>query len=322
VEQIHKLFAEKKQDYPWLSQHLADLQYAVDSEISNDLISKSRPAYKAAEAVSKLSAEKRELFQRVKQCEYQLSFYESLFPWLEEFREIPPAEAQALVADVSDESMNEYDTLKNWLSPDEYASLPTAEKYQLALDRYGRREKTHWEIGRDFERYVGYVYEQKGYSVTYYGAIRHLEDMGRDLICEIEGKPTLVIQCKRWAKEKTIHEKHIFQLFGTVTLLKVQNPGKKYKGIFICTCQLSDVAKKCAKELGIVIVEDYQIGEYPLIKCNIGSESGEKIYHLPFDQQYDRIRIEKEKGESYAFTVAEAEEKGFRRAFRWHGNMG
>ena len=53
--------------------------------------------------------------------------------------------------------------------------------------------------------------------------------------------------------------------------------------------------------------------EYPRIKCNINN--GEKIYHLPFDQQYDRTQI-KNNGEFYAFTVKEAILKGFKRAKR------
>jgi hypothetical protein len=28
-----------------------------------------------------------------------------------------------------------------------------------------------------------------------------------------------------------------------------------------------------------------------MIKCNISKRSGEKIYHLPFDQQYDKVKI-------------------------------
>ena len=55
------------------------------------------------------------------------------------------------------------------------------------------------------------------------------------------------------------------------------------------------------------------MGEYPMIKCNINN--GEKIYHLPFDQQYHRAMIKNE-GEFYAMTVKEATEKGFRRAMR------
>lgn len=45
----------------------------------------------------------------------------------------------------------------------------------------------------------------------------------------------------------------------------------------------------------------------------------EKIYHLPFDQQYDKTKVEPARGEFYCRTVAEAEEAGYRRAFRYHG---
>lgn len=44
---------------------------------------------------------------------------------------------------------------------------------------------------------------------------------------------------------------------------------------------------------------------------------GTKIYHLPFDQQYDKTKLEKKYGELYCKTVKEAEDAGFRRAFRY-----
>jgi hypothetical protein len=58
------------------------------------------------------------------------------------------------------------------------------------------------------------------------------------------------------------------------------------------------------------------MGDFPRIKCNINRTTGEQIYHLPFDQQYDAAVVDCAKGECYAFTVKEAEEKGFRRAKR------
>ena len=64
------------------------------------------------------------------------------------------------------------------------------------------------------------------------------------------------------------------------------------------------------------MVSHRPMGEFPRIKCNINRATGEKIYHLPFDQKYDSVVIEEKKGECYAFTVQEAENKGFRRAFR------
>ena len=47
--------------------------------------------------------------------------------------------------------------------------------------------------------------------------------------------------------------------------------------------------------------------------------NGKKIYHLPFDQQYYRTKIELH-GEFYAWTVEEAVNAGFRRARRYMFN--
>lgn len=44
-----------------------------------------------------------------------------------------------------------------------------------------------------------------------------------------------------------------------------------------------------------------------------------KIFHLPFDQMYDRAVISSN-AERYAFTVEEAMSFGFRRAHRWMGD--
>jgi hypothetical protein len=45
-----------------------------------------------------------------------------------------------------------------------------------------------------------------------------------------------------------------------------------------------------------------------------------QIYHLPFDQQYDTTKVTKPRGEFYCATVQEAEDAGFRRAFRYRPN--
>ena len=64
------------------------------------------------------------------------------------------------------------------------------------------------------------------------------------------------------------------------------------------------------------------MGQFPRIKCNIGRDeygAVTKIYHLPMDQQYDNVIIEPDKGEFFAMTVLEAENAGFRRAYKWYG---
>lgn len=312
------LLSEKQQTYPWMAQQIADFLYLQDESISTALRTKAHPALKASDEVKKIAKEKRNLESRCKQLEYQLAYYEFLVPWLEEFKEIPPITGANYINDyVSNSSENEYESLKEWISPEEYANLSTAEKYQLALERYLKRKKDDWEVGIEYERYIGYLYEKQGYKVQYVGALKGKQDMGRDVIAIKDGK-TLVIQCKRWAKEKTIHEKHIFQLYGTSILMKIEDGADCYP-VFITTATLSDTARKCATYLKVGVVENYAYQDYPMIKCNI-SRSGEKIYHLPFDQQYDKVRISVKDGEQYVQTTKDAEALGFRRAYRWHGD--
>ena len=93
-----------------------------------------------------------------------------------------------------------------FLTAGEYDSLSTAERNQRALERYMQGRKSSYQLGRDYERYVGYLYESEGYTVTYFGIENGKEDLGRDLICRKNGH-TLVVQCKYWSKHKLIHEK-------------------------------------------------------------------------------------------------------------------
>jgi hypothetical protein len=193
------------------------------------------------------------------------------------------------------------------------------ERNQRALERYWKAKKTKWQVGRDYERYVGYLYEQDGYDVAYYGIEKGLEDLGRDVIAAKDRRID-VVQCKRWSAERTIHEKHIFQLFGTVTAFRIDNPGATVAGRFVTTTKLSDRARAFAERLEIRVDEQFAFDEsYPCIKCNVSMADGEKIYHLPFDQMYDATVVHAERGEFYARTVKEAEDAGFRRAYRWHG---
>jgi len=95
------------------------------------------------------------------------------------------------------------------------------------------------------------------------------------------------------------------------------------EGIFVTTANYSKKAEEVANYLGIKLRRVEFKNDFPRIKCNINyDEYGliTKIYHLPMDQQYDKVKITKS-GEFFASTVAEAEEKGFRRAYRWHGEF-
>ena len=314
---IHKLLNSNPATAPFFAKQFADYLHLQDLKDVNYLQAKPHPAFTAAEKVREIAAQKRTLQQQCKLQEYQLTLYETLFPWLSDFKEISSEDLQQFAeSEIAPES--EYSSLKKWLSPQEYRSLSSDDRLQLALERYSKRQKSNWQIGIEYERYVGYCYEKKGYRVRYNGATEGLEDMGRDLIIS-KDKKMYVIQCKRWSVEKTIHEKHIFQLYGTTILQKMEHPDCTVGSLFITTTSLSDLAKSCADYLDITVVENFPLKEYPLIKCNV-SKDGDQIYHLPFDQQYDRVIINPSDGDFYASTIAEAESKGFRHAWRWSGS--
>lgn len=314
---IHKLLNSNPATAPFFAKQFADYLHLQDLKDVNYLQAKPHPAFTAAEKVREIAAQKRTLQQQCKLQEYQLTLYETIFPWLSDFKEISSEDLQQFAeSEIAPES--EYSSLKKWLSPQEYRSLSSDDRLQLALERYSKRQKSNWQIGIEYERYVGYCYEKKGYRVRYNGATEDLEDMGRDLIIS-KDKKMYVIQCKRWSVEKTIHEKHIFQLYGTTILQKMEHPDCTVGSLFITTTSLSDLAKSCADYLDITVVENFPLKEYPLIKCNV-SKDGDQIYHLPFDQQYDRVIINPSDGDFYASTIAEAESKGFRHAWRWSGS--
>jgi hypothetical protein len=332
---VSKIIEEKSKGFPWLADAIAQYRELRDLKISEFLEKKLTPAMSSAERVREIAKEKRILQKQFRITRNFIKYYEALFPWLPEF---VGEDLDELIESVTKKEIQEAvqdDPVMFYLTKGEYEKLSVTERNQKALDRYWSKKKSSWEIGRDYERYIGYLYEKGGYNVYYKGIEEGLEDLGRDLIAKKDGE-IRVIQCKYWAQHKTIHEKHICQLFGTtvkywieqkmtsvesqpeflVTLIKQS----RIKPVFITSTGLSDVAKEFANELGIEVKEKFPFEKYPSIKCNVSKRKGERIYHLPMDQQYDRTIIEEERNECYVKTVAEAEKLGFRRAWRWKGD--
>lgn len=51
-------------------------------------------------------------------------------------------------------------------------------------------------------------------------------------------------------------------------------------------------AREFARLLDIKVEESFPLADYPRIKCNIARRTDERIYNLPFDQQYDSTVVE------------------------------
>lgn len=330
---INQIIAERSLGFPWVAEAISDYISLCEKKIADYLEQKSKPAYSTAEKLKEISAEKKILKKSFYIAKNRVKYYESIFPWITEYI---GEDMDLLITQVSNESNKEaeIDPVLNFVPKGEYLSLSESERNQKALDRYLTSRKYPWQIGRDYERYIGYLKETQGYNVYYQGIEMGLEDLGRDLICKRNGKIE-IIQCKCWAKHKTIHEKHINQLFGTATKYYIDkneinqngqlplfqemiNKGS-IKAIFYTSTAFSDTAKKFASALGIEVYENFQLKDYPIIKCNINKSTKEKIYHLPFDQKYDDTKILLNSDEKYVRTVKEAEDLGFRRAWKWKG---
>ena len=302
----------------------ADAETIIFKEEYKNLVSKSHPAYTAAETVKKLRKEAKAHIEAYKIMLYKYDYLLCQFPELEKY--VDDYEAVKATCDTTTlkEAEYLYDKTKDWISDDEYKLLNEDERNQLALDKYiNSNNKSKWKIGRDYELYIGYKFRSEGWKVTQFGIERKLEDLGRDLIVsKVDNNNILqvrVVQCKMWSRDKQIHENAICQLYGTTIQYIMENKNlfdleEKVLPVFVSTTELSETALRFAKFLNVQ-VKVVPMAEFPRIKCNISKE-GEKIYHLPFDQQYDTAKIDKP-GEFYAWTVKEAVDAGFRRAFRY-----
>ena len=311
-EENSNLRKDFKKSFKNMGEFISDIKLYVYDIASKYFDTKSHPAHKKAQDVRELKQKTKEYIKEYKLMRYEYDMLFSLFPELENYLEYYSAEKSETIEEVQEN----YDYVQSWISKDEYSSLDENTRNQLALDRYiESRKKSKWAIGRDYEMFIGHEYEQKGYKVTYTGITDRLEDKGRDLIAQKDNE-ILIIQCKNWSKYKEIHENHICQLFGTTVQYNIENNLLfKATPVFITSATLSETALKFAEYLGVQVIQNKKLEEFPRIKCNINNK--EKIYHLPFDQQYDRTIIGDQKGEFFAWTVQEAVDKGFRRAKKY-----
>lgn len=285
----------------------------------------SAPA--AKERVKESAARARAAERARDELQNRLDLYEAQAPWLTEYADCTVEEILAglkLEQDLAATGERDEDPATVFLSAGEWSSLEPTARSQLALDRFldRTRARSAWAAGIEYERYIGYGYESDGWMVDYHGATQGKADLGIDLICT-KGSSVHVVQCKRLSPEKGIpvRENTVGQIFGSTQFLAFERklPAQAVTPVVVTTFQLSSQARRFASALGVLVRENVPLQAYPRIKCNISRRDGARIYHLPFDQQYDRTVVTTSEGERYVSTVAEAELAGFRRAFRWRG---
>lgn len=296
---------------------LVDLETLLSEQCAVYLETKENPAIKTANKLREYQKKASNAIKKERKATYLLESLLSQYPQmkvvLEEYEEYGIEECVNRYFGVN--TSNE-DDVKKYLSDNEYQQLSVKERNQLALDRYINRNKTKWEIGRDYEMSCADLLRRNNFKVETCGITQKFEDLGRDIIAKRDDEGIFVIQCKYWSQNRIIRENVIMQLYGTYIAYIIENKslGKKVRPVLMIpeNATLSETAEIYRKILKVK-VRRFNFCEFPRIKCNINN--GNKIYHLPFDQQYDRTKIENE-GECYVFTVEEAENLGFRRAQR------
>ena len=187
------------------------------------------------------------------------------------------------------------------------------EKWLIAVEN--ARAENKWKYGRDYERYVGYLFEREGFSVIYNGATLGSSDGGIDLFCFKSGI-VYPIQCKRWKNQVGVEE--IYKFAEAVESFKRNRSAypipliySKVMPLFYTTNGYTSDADRTASSKNITcqVQKFNSIREYPAVKCT--SKSGRKVYYLPFDRDFDSIHVGVYRGGCYKFSVLEAEQAGF-----------
>ena len=185
------------------------------------------------------------------------------------------------------------------------AALDTV-RLQQNLEDYLRHRwpnKTPWQVGRDFERYVGFRYEERGYKVTYNGITEHEEDYGVDLFCVSEAR-VLAVQCKNW--KDPVMWREVAMIAGA-SLAAARSAGwLSAIPVLLTTGPLPTETIQYANRANVV-VRRVVPREYPVIKCKRSSN----YFHLPWHSNYDRTKLISDQGDRRVFRVEEAVLDGF-----------
>lgn len=300
-----KLLQSNLTAIPWLSAMMADyLTYDMEMEAmrARALIPSPESTLKV-NTIREIRKDAEDRIAQAKAAIYQLEYLKKLYPQLEEI----------IGTDYNDldfsSKMPEIDVPRQLLTKEEWDSLDEKGRNQLALERFcALRKCNNYQAGRDYLSGVVYEFEKRGCKAELIG-----NQLDNTIIAHLDGN-TIVAQCKYCADDKPVHENHIFALHRAIT----ENNNADATAVFVTNGRISDKAREMAEHFDIKLIENHEYTEFPRIKCVIDIDEKKYGYHLPFDYWYDDVKLENE-GEFYAFTVAEAESKGFRRAYKWHG---
>ena len=162
---INALIADKTVAADLVAGAWGDYENAVADARADVLSAKSRPALAAAEEVREKGRRLAALRRESKYARWLLELYEWHFPWLADLREEGTlGELLEGGPGVEDDTDGEADPVERWVTKAEFGAMTSAERNQVALDRFLRGRQSPWQIGRDYELYIGYLAGAGGIS--------------------------------------------------------------------------------------------------------------------------------------------------------------
>ena len=188
--------------------------------------------------------------------------------------------------------------------------------------RYGnqptdtRRETAEAKIdyGAQYERFVGHLFEEKGFHVRYNGLREGMNDGGIDLIARAPRKIRL-IQCKRW--NRPVDCDTISRLQGGVERFiwkerkdKPEKSRTHILGVLATSGDVEPEAQSLAEHLGIFVMKNLAYETYPAVKAQEIAD-GMGRFLLPFNSGYDRMNFCLGRGGRFFGSVREVLAKGF-----------
>ena len=152
----------------------ADMEVRIFEEIRKEMISKERPAWKAAEKVAELARKTRIAINESKAMTYKLDFLLQTFPEIKRYFDDDEALISLADTDSYNTFIEERDKTRDYLSDEEWKSLSINKRNQLALDRWRQSPKSNWMVGMLYEMYIGHLLRPQNFNVIQFGIINGL----------------------------------------------------------------------------------------------------------------------------------------------------
>ena len=170
------------------------------------------------------------------------------------------------------------------------------------------------DYGAQYERFVGHLFEEKGFQVRYNGLREGMNDGGIDLIARAPRKIRL-IQCKRW--NRAVDCDTISRLHGGVERYvwneRKDKPAQSRThilGVLVTSGDVEPDAQALAEHLGVFVMKNLAYQAYPAVKAQ-EIVDGMGRFLLPFNPGYDKMPFCIHKGGRFFNTVREALVNGF-----------